>query len=229
MTTAGTQENRVTILIADDHPLFRDALKSSLSAMVADSELVEAGSYAEIAEKLDAGHPPDLVLLDLSMPGVSGLSGLLYLRAQYPDVPVIVISAHEDPAVIRRCMEFGASGYVPKSMDIARIREAVGVVLSGEVWMPPGIDAANGGDDELADLTSRFMTLTPQQVRVLMMLSEGLLNKQIAYKLSVSEATIKAHVSAILQKLNVESRTQAVIAAARIDPNLSVATFGDEG
>ncbi|MCB1475438.1 MAG: response regulator transcription factor [Rhodobiaceae bacterium] len=225
---AGTQENRVTILIADDHPLFRDALKNSLSSLTAGGTLLEAGTYTEIADQLDGGTAPDLVLLDLSMPGVSGLSGLLYLRAQYPDIPVIVISAHEDPTVIRRCMEFGASGYVPKSMDISQIREAVSAVLEGEVWMPPGIAEASSGDDELADLTARFATLTPQQVRVLMMLSEGLLNKQIAYKLSVSEATIKAHVSAILQKLNVESRTQAVIAAARIDPNLTVAPFADE-
>ena len=141
----------------------------------------------------------------------------MYLRAQYPSVPVVVVSANDDPAVIRRCMDFGASGFIPKTLGIEAIRAGIARVFEGGVWTPPDIDLGAGSDAETADLMARLSSLTPQQVRVLMMLSEGLLNKQIAYELSVSEATIKAHVSAILQKLGVESRTQAVIAAAKIE------------
>jgi DNA-binding NarL/FixJ family response regulator len=141
----------------------------------------------------------------------------MYMRAQYPSVPVIVVSANDDPAVIRRCMDFGASGFIPKTLGVEAMRTAVRGVLNGGVWTPPDVDLAAGSDAEITELMTRMATLTPQQVRVLMMLSEGLLNKQIAFQLGVSEATVKAHVSAILQKLGVESRTQAVIAAAKIE------------
>jgi DNA-binding NarL/FixJ family response regulator len=160
----------------------------------------------------------DLVLLDLAMPGVRGFSGLLYLRAQYPGVPVVVVSGNQDLTVVRRCMEFGASGFIPKTLPVEMIREAIGKVLEGAVWYPSDVDPAFGADSETRQLVSRLASLTPQQIRVLMMLSEGLLNKQIAYALGVSEATVKAHVSAILQKLGVDSRTQAVIIASKIDP-----------
>ena len=156
-------------------------------------------------------------MLDLTMPGVRGFSGLMYLRAQYPSVPVVVVSANDDPAVIRRCMDFGGAGFVPKTLGIDVIRAAIMRVLEGGVWTPPDVDLGAGTDAESADLLARLASLTPQQVRVLMMLSGGLLNKQIAYELGVSEATVKAHVSAILQKLNVESRTQAVITASKIE------------
>ena len=124
------------------------------------------------------------MLLDLTMPGVRGFSGLMYLRAQYPSVPVVVVSANDDPAVIRRCMEFGASGFIPKTLGVEAMRGAIARVLEGGVWTPPDVDLAAGTDAETADLMTRLPTLTPQQVRVLMMLSEGLLNKQIAYELS---------------------------------------------
>jgi DNA-binding NarL/FixJ family response regulator len=159
----------------------------------------------------------DLILLDLTMPGVRGFSGLVCLRAQYPSVPVVVVSANDDPSVIRRCMHFGASGFIPKTLGVEPMRVAVTRVLKGGVWTPPEVDLDFGSETQTAGLIAKVGTLTPQQVRVLMMLSEGLLNKQIAYELAVSEATVKAHVSAILQKLGVESRTQAVIAAAKIE------------
>jgi DNA-binding NarL/FixJ family response regulator len=204
-------------VIADDHPLFRGALREAMSGLFTGAEIAEAGSFDDASDLLDKDSDTDLVLLDLSMPGVRGFSGLMYLRAQYPSVPVVVVSANDDPAVIRRCMEFGASGFIPKTLGVEAMRAAIARVLEGGVWTPPDVDLKAGTDAETADLMARLATLTPQQVRVLMMLSEGLLNKQIAYNLSVSEATVKAHVSAILQKLNVESRTQAVIAAAKIE------------
>jgi DNA-binding NarL/FixJ family response regulator len=205
------------IVIADDHPLFRGALREAVSGLFKQVEIGEAGSFEEVAGLLDRGGDVDLILLDLSMPGVRGFSGLMYLRAQYPSVPIVVVSANDDPAVIRRCMDLGTSGFIPKTLGIEEMRAAIKRVLEGGVWTPPDVDLSAGSDAETANLMARLASLTPQQVRVLMMLSEGLLNKQIAYELSVSEATVKAHVSAILQKLGVESRTQAVITAAKIE------------
>ena len=205
------------LLIADDHPLFRGALREAINGLFAHAEIGEAGTFEEVTEQLERGGDLDLILLDLSMPGVRGFSGLMYLRAQYPGLPIVVVSANDDPAVIRRCMEFGASGFIPKRLGVEALRGAIACVLRGEVWTPPDVDLARDTDDETAAMIARLSTLTPQQVRVLIMLSEGLLNKQIAYELGVSEATVKAHVSAILQKLGVESRTQAVIAAGRIE------------
>lgn len=180
------------------------------------AQVDEAGSFEELTALLESSSDVDLILLDLSMPGISGFSGLIYLRAQYPAVPVVVVSASDDLETIRRSMEFGASGFIPKRFGIETLHDAIAKVMAGDVWVPPDVDLSVGGDPELMRLRDRIVTLTPQQVRVLMMLSQGLLNKQIAYELGVSEATIKAHVSAILQKLGVESRTQAVIAAAKI-------------
>jgi DNA-binding NarL/FixJ family response regulator len=205
------------LVIADDHPLFRGALREAVTGLFERLDIAEAGTFNEVAELLERGSDADLVLLDLTMPGVRGFSGLMYLRAQYPSVPVIVVSANDDPAAIRRCMEFGASGFIPKTLGVEAMRGAISRIISGGVWTPPGVDLSAGSDAETAALMARMASLTPQQVRVLMMLSEGLLNKQIAYQLDVSEATVKAHVSAILQKLGVESRTQAVIAAAKIE------------
>jgi DNA-binding NarL/FixJ family response regulator len=205
------------LLIADDHPLFRGALREAVAGMVERAAIAEAGTFEEMSKLLDESSEVDLILLDLTMPGVRGFSGLMYLRAQHPSVPVLVVSANDDPSVIRRCMDFGASGFMPKTLGIDDMREAIKKVLGGGVWTPPDVDLTAGADAESAALMARLASLTPQQVRVLMMLSEGMLNKQIAYELSVSEATVKAHVSAILQKLGVDSRTQAVIAAAKIE------------
>jgi DNA-binding NarL/FixJ family response regulator len=192
-------------------------MREAISGLLKRVDIAEAGTFDDVVELLERGSEVDLVLLDLTMPGVRGFSGLMYMRAQYPGVPVIVVSANDDPAAIRRCMEFGASGFIPKTLGVEAMRGAISRILSGGVWTPPDVDLSAGSDAETAALMARMATLTPQQVRVLMMLSEGLLNKQIAYQLGVSEATVKAHVSAILQKLGVESRTQAVIAAAKIE------------
>jgi DNA-binding NarL/FixJ family response regulator len=208
-------DDKTRILIADDHPLVLGALRQALAGAIQGAEIFEAADLESLSAALDKNPEMDLVLLDLSMPGVRGFSGLMYLRAQHASVPVIVVSANEDRAVMRHCLDFGASGYIPKSVDVETMRAAVRAVLDGGRWTPPDLDLQT--IDDSAAIVRRLSSLTPQQVRVLMMLSEGLLNKQIAYELSVSEATIKAHVSAILQKLGVESRTQAVIAAANIE------------
>jgi DNA-binding NarL/FixJ family response regulator len=168
------------LVIADDHPLFRGALREAVVGLLARVDVAEAGTFDELVELLERGGEVDLVLLDLTMPGARGFSGLMYMRAQYPSVPVIVVSANDDPAAIRRCMEFGASGFIPKTLGVESMRGAISRILGGGVWTPPDVDLAGGSDAESAELMARMATLTPQQVRVLMMLSEGLLNKQIA-------------------------------------------------
>jgi DNA-binding NarL/FixJ family response regulator len=208
---------RIRIVIADDHPLFRGALRQAIEGGLPHADILESGSFDEANKLITEGDSVDLVLLDLNMPGMQGYTGLAYLRAAHPGVPVLVVSANEDPQVIRRCLDFGAAGFLPKTQGLDAMREAIRAVLDGQSWTPPDYNPAATADPESADIVKRLASLTPQQVRVLMMLSEGLLNKQIAYELSVSEATVKAHVSAILTKLGVDSRTQAVIAASKID------------
>lgn len=203
-------------VIADDHPLFRGALKQALSGLSDVATILEAGDFNSTKTLVAKNEDVDLVLLDLTMPGAAGLSGLISLRGIHAAVPMVVVSAHDDPETIRRALELGASGFISKSASMEEIRSAVETVLAGGVTAPSGIDLGVERDPEISDLIKRLQSLTPQQTRVLGMLAEGLLNKQIAYELGVSEATIKAHVSAVLQKLGVDSRTQAVILLSRI-------------
>ena len=206
-----------TVIVADDHPLFRAAIREALQARHQVTSFLEASSFESLQELVDQQQEVDLVLLDLHMPGVSGFAGLVYLCKQYPSVPVVIISANEDSVVIQRALRLGAAGFIPKSSSIETIMEAIDAVLMGEIWSPPsaGLSQVAGGDSEL-ELAERMAQLTPQQFKVLMMMSQGLLNKQIAYDLGVSEATVKAHVTAIMQKLHVNNRTQAVLAANRL-------------
>ena len=165
----------------------------------------------------DRGGTCDVLVLDINMPGRSGLPGLLYLRSQNPDVPIAVVSSMTEPAIMRRAVEVGAAGFIPRDADAPLLREAIRGMLDGEIWVPPDLDFAVPPDACAAVTLRRLSSLTPQQLRVLTMLAQGLLNKQIAYELSVSEATVKAHVSAILQKLDVEGRVQAVAAVRLIE------------
>jgi DNA-binding NarL/FixJ family response regulator len=218
---------RCRVIIVDDHPLFRAALRDTLLGGDPEMLIEETGDLAGLDAALAADRDCDLVLLDLNLPGARGFSGLLLLRAQYPDVPVMIVSAVEDRAVMRRAFELGASGYLSKSSGPADIRQALATVLKGDMFVPEGVDL-EAGDGQSAFLR-RLASLTPQQVRVLMMLKDGMMNKQIAYALSISEATVKAHVSAILQKLDVDSRTQAVIAAGRIEDGQFEAVLVPDG
>jgi DNA-binding NarL/FixJ family response regulator len=203
-------------VIADDHPLFRGALKQAIGGVGDPGTVLEAGDFESVKRIVAEHDDVDLVLLDLSMPGASGLSGLISLRGVHAGVPLVVVSAHDDPETIRRALELGASGFISKSASMEDIRKAVETVLAGGISAPSGIDLGVEHDPEISDLIRRLQSLTPQQTKVLGMLAEGLLNKQIAYELGVSEATIKAHVSAVLQKLGVDSRTQAVIQLSKI-------------
>ncbi|MCP4046468.1 MAG: response regulator transcription factor [Gammaproteobacteria bacterium] len=206
------------VIVADDHPLFRTAIKEALQESQGETNFLEASSFETLQELVDQNQDVDLVLLDLHMPGVSGFAGLVYLCNRYPSVPVVIISANEDPVVIKRALDHGAAGFIPKSSDIKTITNAIGDILMGEIWAPVSEQANLPGNNvsEVA-LAERMAQLTPQQFKVLMSVSQGLLNKQIAYDMGISEATVKAHVTAIMSKLGVSNRTQAVLVASKLD------------
>ena len=218
-----------TLLIADDHPLFREALRGAVQRLLPNARLHEADSVDALYAMVEAHADADLLLLDLNMPGAHGFNALVHLRAAFPQLPVVVVSAREEPAVMRRALDHGALGFIPKSTDSSTIGAAIGQVLDGERWAPEAaLDAPGIGADE-RETAQRLRELTPQQYRVLQMLGSGRLNKQIGYDLGVSEATIKAHVTAILRKLGATNRTQAVLMAGRLslDPDSLVLPEGD--
>ena len=208
------------ILIADDHPLFRDALKRALAQAVPDARLFDVDSVSALQALIEAHPDAELLLLDLHMPGANGFSALAHVRGQQPGLPVVMVSAQEDVNVIRRAIGHGASGYIPKSASVETIVTAVRRVLDGDVWLPPHLADTNAAlDSAEASAAARLAELTPQQFRVLGMIAEGLLNKQIAYELKVSEATIKAHMTAIMRKLRVNNRTQVALIARQLALN----------
>lgn len=200
------------LLIADDHPLFRLALVQAVREVMPEADLLEADTLMSARAVLEAHADIDLVLLDLHMPGNRGLMGLVELRAAYPSVAVALISANDDPAVIRRALNYGAAGYIPKRADLNAIKIGLRAVLNCEEYVPEDLRAAvAAGQSSNADreLAERLSTLTPQQLRVLVLVAEGQLNKQIADALSIQERTVKAHLTAIFEKLGVRNRTQA--------------------
>jgi DNA-binding NarL/FixJ family response regulator len=206
------------ILIVDDHPLFRSALQQALSlGLGPDVRLVEAASIAELEACLAQKSDWDLVLLDLNMPGAYGFSGLVLLRGQYPQILVLMVSAQEEAAVVARAREFGAAGFIPKSSSLSSIQQGVNAVLAGDSWWPLQSPLATGLSVEAKAASAGLASLTPQQFRVLSMVCDGLLNKQIAYQLNVSEATIKAHVTAMFRKLGVRTRTQAALLLQQLE------------
>ena len=212
----GSMGEKLQVIVADDHPLFRGALRAALSGIDAGVDMTECGDFDSAKKAVQAIPDADLVLLDLAMPGVSGLSGLVTLKAIAPHMPIVIVSGTDDALTIRRTLDLGAAGYISKSSTMDEIRASVQSILDGEIVVPADVDIDADDETEMQDLINRLKSLTRQQARVLGMLSEGLLNKQIAYELDVSEATVKAHVSAILQKLGVESRTRAVIRLSKI-------------
>jgi len=210
------------IIIADDHPLFREALGLALSKRFGEVQLHEAGSMEEL-QLISAQHgDADLVLLDLHMPGVQGFSALIYLRAHHPELPVCVISANHSPTVVDRAMAHGAAAFIHKSAPVDEIHAALSTVLGGGLWQPHEPSAEPKAEE--MDVATRISELTPQQFRVLMMLTDGLLNKQIAHEIGISEATVKAHLTAIFRKLGVSNRTQAGLLISRLDVDSSEAT-----
>jgi DNA-binding NarL/FixJ family response regulator len=202
------------VLIADDHPLFRDALKRAVLQALPDAALYEVDDVPALHAAIEVHADLELLLLDLHMPGARGFSALVHIRGQHPGLPIIVVSAHEEGGIIRRALAHGASGYIPKSTSVEMIVGAVRAVLNGDLWVPESMHGAGTGlrPDE-AGAAAKIADLTPQQFRVFNMIAEGLLNKQIAYDLGVSEATVKAHMTAIMRKLGVSNRTQVALLA----------------
>jgi DNA-binding NarL/FixJ family response regulator len=209
-----------SLLIADDHPLFRAALRQAARDALGEVDLFEAGTLDGVLALLEAQPQVDLVLLDLHMPGNHGLAGLAAVRAQYPGVAVVVVSANDDPRVVRRALDHGAAGYLPKSAGLDELRDAIRSVLACETWLPSALRASVAraqsapGD---ADLAARLASLSPQQFRVLTLVAQGLLNKQIADRLDVQERTVKAHLSAIFDRLGVRNRTQAGVVLRELE------------
>ncbi|MEZ5464048.1 MAG: response regulator transcription factor [Lysobacteraceae bacterium] len=205
----------MSILIADDHPLFRDALSRSVAQVLPAVTIHQADSIPALLASVDAHDDLELVLLDLTMPGAEGFSALIHLRSHHPALPVLVVSARDEPALIRRALAHGAAGFVSKSAPAGELGKAISSVLDGERWVPADVETSTLADDE-SELAARIAELTPQQFRVLGMVGAGLLNKQIAYELDVSEATVKAHMTAVLRKLGAHSRTQVAVLVSRL-------------
>ncbi|MFC3193744.1 response regulator [Marinicella sediminis] len=207
------------IIIADDHPMFRNALRQSLGLDLNNCVIIEVESSDSLKTQLRSHHDADMLLLDLNMPGVEGFSALAFTQKKYPDLPIIMISANDKPDTIMHAKHFGALGFISKSASVDDIRKAIRTVLEGNTYFPYQFNEAlfMEHSQELADITAQVASLTPQQHKVLCLIKQGLLNKQIAYDLNISEATVKAHVTAIMRKLNVNNRTQAVMKVSAID------------
>ncbi len=223
MTQAIEDEIATKIVIADDHPLFRAALQQTLQSGL-DSEaqpcLLQADTITAVHELLERHPDTDLVLLDLNMPEAQGFCGLANLRGAFPSVPIAIISASDQPYIIRQAADLGASGFIPKTLSPLELAAAVAALLTGDTWFSQSLQRVERGlDQATAEFARRLATLTPHQFRVYTMITEGLLNKQIAFELTISEPTVKAHVTAILRKLNVRDRKQVIIAAQALMVN----------
>ena len=221
-SSVGTLGNRdvTRFLIVEDHPLFREALVNAICMANLDAEILQATSIDEALDMLSATHPVDLVLLDLSMPGTTGLSGVIRVRKAFPKTPVVIVSGHQDPQIVSSVLSLGVSGYIPKSTSKRELADSIVEVLKGSIYLPKNyrdVATTRSAKTNHRDLLKRLHNLTPQQLRVLDMLRQGLQNKQIAYELKICETTVKVHVSDILRKLNVFSRTKAIIEISKID------------
>lgn len=206
----------INLLIADDHPLYRDALRGALSTHMDEVSIQEASDMSQAMEVLSQNIDIDLLLLDLHMPGSQDLFGLIHIRKTFPDLPVAVVSGTENADIIGKIIDIGALGFVPKTTDAASIAKAIQTMLEGDVWLPESINSDVSENSEFSDLADKVATLTPAQYKVLCMLRDGLLNKQIGYNLGIAEKTVKTHITSIFRKLEISNRTQAVIIATQL-------------
>ena len=216
-------------LIVEDHPIYAEALQLTIRNGMADVRISHACTLIEAKDAIQRDKGFDLVLLDLWLPDTHGFEGLIELRGRYPKLPIVIVSAFADQSVIHKAVVCGAAGFIPKSASKDALLEAISNVLAGDVTLPPGYLPPNlTACIEMKTLTWRLGSLSRQQLRVLHMLCQGLLNKQIAYALDVGETTVKAHVTEILRKLCVCSRTQAVLEVSRLDFRAVLALYASE-
>jgi DNA-binding NarL/FixJ family response regulator len=208
----------ISLLIADDHPLYRDALRGALHDSLPDLTLLEAENFGQTIEVLEKTPDLDLLLLDLHMPGSGDLYGLIHIRKLYPDLPVAVVSGTEESEIISKIISLGALGFIPKTTGAEDIAKAVNTILEGDTWLPERITRQlENVDEQFSELADKVSSLTPAQYKVLCFMRDGLLNKQIGYNLDIAEATVKAHVTAIFRKLGINNRTQAVLIASQLE------------
>lgn len=207
-------------VIADDHPLFREALTAALTPLFDGLSVIEADSTDALFDVLKRNDNVDLLLLDLSMPGSNWFDTLATAKERLPDLPIVMVSANDDIDVISQAMALGASGYIPKSTPTRSIAEAIDIVLGGEQWLPASIaERLTDHSSNMSDMLERFKELTPKQLLVLRYVRSGMMNKQIAHEMNVTEATVKAHISAALKKLDINTRTQAVLLMDKLQIN----------
>jgi DNA-binding NarL/FixJ family response regulator len=210
-----------SVLIVEDHPMFSEAVQSAVQLALPDATVREASAIKELAKTAAESESFDLILLDLMLPGVSGFDGLLLVRSRFPQSPILVFSALNDPKIAAEAIRMGAAGFVPKSSSKKVLSEAIREIHAGNVYIPKDMDrevrAQLAERRQTKDIAIRVSELTPAQIRVLQLIRQGLLNKQIAHELGVGETTVKAHVSEILRKLNVASRTRAVIETSHLN------------
>jgi DNA-binding NarL/FixJ family response regulator len=199
------------VLLADDHPLFRQALRSAVGLARPDLSIEEVGTLCAAEQALARADDFALVLLDLKMPDCGGFSGMLKLRSEYPRIPIVIVSASEGASTINRAIAFGAAGFIPKSASVADIGAALNAVLAGDIWTPASVVA-----DDVPPYVDAIASLTPAQLRILMSLQRGLINKQIAHEMGITEGTVKAHMTAMFRKLGVSNRAQAILAAQNL-------------
>ena len=200
--------DNMQIILADDHPLFRQALTITLKSHFSSAEIFDAQTIPELEQHLENVDDADLLLLDLDIPGAQGFNSLITIRRSYPNLGVVIISGFEDKETIYKAMNFGAAGFIPKSTPVSEMVVAIKEVLNGKLWTP---DGEFNGNPQTNIADNKIASLTPKQHKILLMFADGLLNKQIAYDLGLSESTIKSHASTIFLKLGVRNRTQAVI------------------
>ena len=205
----------VRVLIADDHPLMRTALREAVVAYIHGAEIEEASSLMSLTEKLHAQPGVDLLLLDLRMPDAQGFSALVQIRTQFPEIPVVIVSAADDRESVNRAILLGAAGYIGKSAPLEVVGRSLREVLDGEIVVPTDFGKLDVFHEDDAVQFRRLRSLTPQQFNVLVLIAEGNSNKIVARRLEISESTVKAHITGILLKLGVQSRTQAAVLAQR--------------
>ena len=201
---------QIDIIVADDHPLFRQAIVHLLKRSLAEVIIHEVASFAALSKLLEESSTVSLVLLDLKLGDTRGIDGLLMLKKRFPALPVVIVSAYDDKSMIQNAMRYGASGFISKSLGMDEMAQAINSVLDGDLWFPDVIDS------EMNDMTGKKVgleELTSMQLKVLLLLKEGKPSKEMASMMSVTEATIKAHLTEIFRKLNVRNRTQAVVVA----------------